>query len=138
MPAQERTKLLVTLGAIETALVIALLVWRNAPIAPWWVIAVVMAIWLASAVALRTHQRTWGKEGRVLDWWSVPHFLGGVLFGLSGIGVTWVIAAAAAWEGIEMVSAVEEYPANRAADIVLALTGWIAANLVAGGPFPLT
>jgi hypothetical protein len=138
MPKQEHTKLLATLGAIETVLVIGLLVWRHALIVPWWVIAIAMAIWIAFSIALRTHQKTWGTEGRVVDWWSVPHFLAGVLFGLFGIGVAWVVAAAAAWEGVELVSAVEEYPTNRAADIALALSGWIVANLVAGGPFPLT
>src|ERR1041385_3486969 len=138
MPLHERTKQLATLGAIETGLVLALLVWRHALIVPWWVLAIAMAVWIAFSIALRTHQTTWGKEGRVLDWWSVPHFLAGVLFGLFGIGVAWVVACAAAWEGVELVSAVEEHPANRAADIALALSGWIAANLVAGGPFSPT
>lgn len=138
MAKHERTKLLATLGAIMTALVLALLWWRHACIVPWWGIAIVMAIWIALSVALRTHQKTWGKEGRVVDWWSVPHFLAGVLFGLFGIGGAWVVAVATIWECVELVSAVDEFPANRAADIALALSGWIVANLVAGGAFPTT
>ena len=69
---------------------------------------------------------------------TVPHARGGVLLGLLGLGVAWVVAIAALWECIEIVSAVDEYPTNRAADILLALTGWIVANLVGGGAFPLT
>jgi len=113
-------------------------VWRHALIVPWWVIAILMAFWMALSAVLRAHPKTWGKEGRVLDWWSVPHFLGGVLFGLFGIGVAWAITIATLWEGVEVVSSVDEHPPNRIADIVLALSGWIVANLVAGGPFPLT
>lgn len=138
MAKQERTTLLTTLGAIFSALVLALVWWRHACIVPWWVIAIVMAIWMAFSVAIRTHQKTWGKEGRVVDWWSVPHGLAGVLFGLFGIGLVWVVAIAAIWECIELVSAVDEYPTNRAADILLALTGWLVANLVGGAAFPLT
>jgi hypothetical protein len=121
-----------------TVIVIGLLWWRHALIVPWWVIAIVMAIWMAFSIALRTHQRTWGQEGRVVDWWSVPHCLAGVLFGLFGIGVAWVVAVAVAWEGVELVSAVDEYKTNRAADIALALSGWIVAMLAAGGAFPTT
>ncbi|HTL33493.1 MAG TPA: hypothetical protein VL326_10225 [Kofleriaceae bacterium] len=121
-----------------TVIVIGLLWWRHAPIVPWWVIAIVMAIWMVFSIALRTHQNTWGKEGRVVDWWSVPHCLAGVLFGLFGVGVAWVVAVAVAWEGVELVSAVDEYKTNRAADIALALSGWIVAMLVAGGAFPTT
>ena len=138
MATRERTKLLTALGAIISVLVIALLWWRHACIVPWWVIAIAMAVWMAFSVALRTHQETWGKEGRVLDWWSVPHFIAGVLFALFGIGVVWVVGVAILWECIEIVSAVDEYPTNRAADILLALSGWIAANLAAGGAFPIT
>ena len=118
-------------------LVIALLAWRHALVVPWWVIGIVMAFWIAFSVALRTHQKTWGIERPVLDWWSVPHFVAGVLFGLFGIGVGWVVGVAAAWEGVELVSAVDEYPMNRAADVALALSGWILANVIGGGPFPI-
>lgn len=138
MAKHERTRLLTALGATLSAAVLALVWWRHACIVRWWAIAIVMAIWAACSVALRTHQKTWGKEGRVLDWWSVPHCLAGVLFGLFGIGVAWVVAVAVIWECIELVSAVDEYPTNRAADILLALTGWAVANLVGGGAFPLS
>jgi hypothetical protein len=137
MTTRERTTLLTMLAAFLSALVLALVWWRHACIVQWWVIAIALAIWAAFGVALRTHQTTWGKEGRVLDWWSVPHFLAGVLFGLFGIGVAWVVAIAIAWEAIEIVSAVDEYPTNRIADILLALTGWIVANVVGGGAFPV-
>jgi hypothetical protein len=129
---------LATLGATETALVVALLVWRHALLVPWWVIAIVMVFWIALSIVLRTHPKTWGKERPVLDWWSVPHFIGGTLFGFFGIGVGWVLAAATVWEGVEIVARTKEYPTNRVADIALALSGWIVAMLVAGGAFPLT
>lgn len=121
-----------------TVLVIALIWWRHALIVPWWVIAIVAAIWMAFNVALRKHPKTWGKELPVLDWWSVPHCLAGVLFGLFGIGVAWVVGAAVAWEGVELASNVDEYKMNRAADIALALSGWILAMLAGGGAFPTT
>jgi hypothetical protein len=129
---------LATLGATEMGLVGALLVWRHALIVPWWVIAIAIAIWMATSAFLRTHAKTWGKERPVVDWWSVPHFLAGVLFGLFGIGVAWVIGAATLWEGVEIVSRTKEYPTNRVADIALALSGWIVAMLAGGGAFPLT
>lgn len=111
--------------------------WRHDLIVAWWLIAIAMALWLALSVFLRMHPRTWGKERPILDWWSVPHFLGGVLFGLFGIGVAWVLGAATLWEGVEIVSHSKEYPTNRVADIALAISGWIVAMLAAGGAFPL-
>ncbi|HUS33362.1 MAG TPA: hypothetical protein VMZ53_32895 [Kofleriaceae bacterium] len=138
MPKQERTTLLGVLSAIMLLLVLGLLYWRHALIVSWWVIAIAIAIWLAFSVALRTHEKTWGKERPVLDWWSVPHFLAGVLFGLFGIGFAWAVSVATAWEGVEIASAVKEYPTNRAADIALAVTGWILAMLLGGGAFPIS
>jgi hypothetical protein len=68
----------------------------------------------------------------------VPHFLGGVILAMFGIGLVWVAALATAWEGVELASRVDEYPTNRVCDIALAIGGWALVNAIAGGGFPLT
>src|SRR4051812_42924950 len=138
MAKQERTKVLATLGAIMTVLVVALIVWRHARIVSWWAIGGVGVVWVVANIVLRLKPKTLGKELPVVDLWSIPHYLTGVLFGLFGIGFGWVLGAAVTWECIEVASAVEEYPTNRVADVLLAIAGWITAMLVGGGAFPMT
>jgi hypothetical protein len=138
MSKHERTRLLQVLSAIFATAVIALLYWRNHRLVNWAWIGGAGMVWGGGGIALRTHEETWGKEFRYLDWWSVPHFLGGVLLAMFGIGVAWVAALAVAWECIELASRVEEYPTNRVCDLALAVGGWAIVNAIAGGGFPLT
>jgi hypothetical protein len=101
----------------------------------WPVIIATVIVWAAVSVVLRVRADTWGKERPVIDWWSVPHFGAGVLLAMFGTGGAIVIGVAALWEGVELVSRVDEYPTNRVADIALAFAGWVSVNLIAGGPF---
>lgn len=103
----------------------------------WWVIAVVAAVWLAMSIALRSRPDDWGREGKYLDPWSIPHFMTGVLFGLLGIGAFWVVAIAITWELVEVFSRIDEHLTNRAVDVVLAGAGWAAITAVLGGTFAL-
>jgi hypothetical protein len=41
------------------------------------------------------------------------------------------------WEVFELVARVDEYPANRVIDVVLACGGWTLANALAGGGFAI-
>ena len=138
MSNREKTTRLHILSAIFSAAVLGLLFWRHALTVHWGFIAGATAVWGGSGVALRTHQDSWGRELRYVDWWSVPHFIGGVLLAMFGIGGVWVFALAAAWECIELATNVEEYVTNRICDILLALAGWAIVNAIAGGGFPLT
>lgn len=138
MAKQERTRLLQVLAPIFASAVIALLVLRSHRVVQWVWIGGASMVWGAGGIALRAHQKTWGRELRYVDWWSVPHFLGGVLLAMFGIGLAWVVAVAAMWECIELAAAVDEYPTNRICDIALAVAGWAVVNAIAGGGFPLT
>jgi hypothetical protein len=88
---------------------------------------------LAFGVFLRTHAHTWGREGKYLDLWSIPHFLVGVLLWLVGLDLVWVTVLAVTWEIIEATSRVHEYPTNRVMDVVLAVAGWTVAAWVSSG-----
>jgi len=69
---------------------------------------------------------------KVIDFWSIPHFLFGTLltfvtiaFHLSVIKMFFVTAfLAIVWEGIEMKWRLSEAPRNGFADILLALVGF--------------
>jgi hypothetical protein len=137
-PSRERTRVLKILASVFAGLVIALLYWRSDRIVSWAWIGGAGAVWGGGGIALRTHTNTWGRERHYLDWWSVPHFLGGVLLAMFGIGLVWVAALATAWECVELASRVDEYPTNRVCDIALAVGGWALVNALVGGGFPLT
>jgi hypothetical protein len=129
---RENTRLLATLGAL-LAIITAIVVWQTHQlIVRPWVIGAVVVPWIASSVALRLNQDTIGFEGRYVDWWSIPHFVGGVLFALFGIRLVFVIAIATVWEVVEICAHTREYPTNRITDIVLAAAGWVTATLLAG------
>ena len=134
-PGDEKTWLLATLAAVIAALT-AIVIWRTHHLlVPWWGIGLVGLPWAGSTVLLRAKQDTLGFEGKYVDWWSIPHFLTGVLFGLFGVPALYVAGIAAAWEYVEYTSETPEYATNRATDIVLAAAGWATANVLAGGAF---
>jgi hypothetical protein len=132
---REKTWLLATLGAVLTVITL-IVIWQTCHllVRPW-VIAAVVVPWIASSLALRLNQDTIGFEGKYVDWWSIPHFGAGVLFGLFGIKLVYVVAIAMVWEIVEVYANTPEYPTNRITDIVLAAAGWATANVLAGASF---
>lgn len=136
-PDRERTRLLAVLTAAIGIASLALIAMRGAPIAPLWMIAVIGVPWLALMLFLRVHRETWGKELRYLDLWSVTHVVAGLLLGILGIGLVWVVLLTVAWELIEVVARVEEYLTNRITDVVVALVAWPVAQAAYAGGFPL-
>ena len=133
----EKTWLLATLGVVIT-LITAIVIWQTHHlIAPTWVVGSVGVVWAGSAALLRAKQATIGFEGKYVDWWSIPHFITGVLFGLLGVRLTYVVGIAVTWEVVEIFADTPEYPTNRATDIVLAVAGWAFAILLAGARFTL-
>jgi len=133
----EKTWLLAALGAVIT-LITAIVIWQTHHlVAPTWVIGSVCVVWAGSAALLRAKQSTIGFEGKYVDWWSIPHFITGVLFGLLGVRLAYVAAIAIAWEIVEIYANTPECPTNRATDVVLAVTGWVVATVLAGASFAL-
>ncbi len=132
---RENKKLLALLGALFAAAVIGLLIVRHRLLVAWPALAVVAVLWAAFSALLRARPKTWGRERPVLDWWSVPHGLSGVILGLFGLGLVPTAIVAIAWEGVEIACHVREYNVNRVTDVILAFAGWILANLVASGAF---
>jgi hypothetical protein len=135
-PTGENTKLLALLATLFGCLVVALVIVRHRLLVRWTVVVVVALAWFTSWLVLRLRRDTWGRERRVVDWWSLPHGLGGVLLGLLGLGGGTVVIVGLAWESVEVASRVKEFTVNRIADVVLGFVGWIVANLVSGGTFP--
>ena len=134
---REKTWLLATLGGL-LAVISAIVIWQTHQlIVPWWGVALVAIPWAGSDVVLRIKQHTLGAERPWFDWWSVPHYFAGVLFGLVGVPLVFVVVIASVWEVIEIFSHTREFSMNRIVDVVLAATGWVTAMLLAGGSFPV-
>lgn len=131
----EKTWLLATLAAVIAIVTIVVIYETHHLLVPWWAIGLTGIPWAGTTVLLRAKQDTLGFEGKYVDWWSIPHFLTGVLFGLFGTPLVYVLGIAAAWEVAEYSSRTAEYPTNRATDIVLAAAGWATANVLGGGAF---
>jgi len=134
---KEKTWLLATLGVVLAA-ISGIVIWQCwHPLAPQWVLGAIAVPWLGFGVLLRVKIETLGREGKYLDWWSVPHFTVGVLFALVGVGLVYVVAIAIVWEIVEVYARTREYQTNRITDVVLAAAGWLVANLLAAGPFAI-
>ncbi len=134
---REKTWLLALLGAV-LAIITAIVIWQHHHlIVRPWVIGAVAVPWIALGVTLRLKQDTLGFEGTYVDWWSVPHFVGGVLLGLLGVPLVYAFAIAIVWELVEILAHAREHPANRVVDVALAVAGWATANVLAGGAFPV-
>jgi hypothetical protein len=135
--AEERTGLLVVLGAI-LAIITAIVIWQTGGLlVEAWVLGAVAVPFAGLSVLLRVKQSSIGFEGKYVDWWSIPHFVVGVLFGLVGMRLGYVVLIASMWEIVELLARTREAPTNRATDIVLAAAGWATANLLADGGFLL-
>ena len=139
MARKRETKwLFIALTVLLMMIVAVIVIARMNRIASWPAIGAVAAPWFALSIVLRARPDDWGHEGKLFDWWSVPHFLTGSLFGLLGIGIGFVIPIAITWELVEVFSRVKEHLPNRIVDVLLAAAGWIAANLVFDGSFPVS
>ncbi len=134
--AEERTRPFVALTALTLAMTIALLVWRTKLIAPVSVIAAIAVPWIAFSIFLRVKRDSWGREGKYLDLWSIPHFIGGMLLACFGIGFWLVLALTSWWECVEALCRVYEHKANRVIDVVLATSAWLLTQGAFGGSFP--
>lgn len=135
---QERNGLFATLGILTALSIVALLFARGHLLVPAWTLLAIGLPWLAFSIYLRLHRDTAGREGRVVDLWSIPHLVGGVLLGLFDIPLLAITALVVGWELIESVSRVFEHFANRVADVALALCGWLLAQLLFAGSWSLT
>jgi hypothetical protein len=125
--SQERNGVLAVLSLLLAVACIAFLGRDLRLVVSPWIFGALLVPAAAFAVLLRTHRDTWGREGRYVDYWSIPHFLVGVFGFLLGVALPVVAAIAVAWELIELAARVREYPANRVTDVVLAVAGWLAA-----------
>ena len=134
---QERNGLFAVLGILTATATAALLFTRGDLLIPTWGLLALGIPWSAFSLYLRLHRDTVGREGPVLDLWSIPHFFGGVLLGLFDVPLLYVTLLVVGWELVEWVSRIFEHLANRIADIVLALAGWVLVQLVFSGSLAL-
>ena len=131
--ARERNGLFALLSVMTLGATLLLLGLRSHLLVPRWVLVAIGVPWIAFSVFLRAHRDTWGREGKLLDLWSIPHAMGGVLLGVFDIGGVWVLALAIWWELVESVSRIFEHATNRVTDVVIAMAGWALAQLVVTG-----
>jgi hypothetical protein len=124
----ERTGLLVALAAVTAAVTVVMFLRAGARplVAPGWLVAIGVP-WIAFSIVLRVRRDDLGREGTVIDLWSVSHVVGGAILALLGLPVAWVAGLAIGWELVEAAARVQEHWANRVFDVVLALAGWAAA-----------
>lgn len=133
----ERTGLFAALILALLAATVALFAWRGDPVAPWRTIALIAAPFVVLGVLLRLRRDTWGRELPYFDLWSFGHIGAGFLLALVGIGLLWVFVLAVAWELIEMVAGIEEYPTNRVSDVIVAIAAWPLGPWLFSGDYPL-
>lgn len=124
----ERTTLFAVLTGLTLAATVALLVCRADLLVSLPALFAIGVPWIALSIYLRLHRDGVGGEGRYLDWWSIPHVIGGVVLGLFDIGLVWVVLLVVWWECVESVSRVYEHVTNRVVDVVIAVTGWALAQ----------
>lgn len=122
----ERTGRLLGLGLLLALACVAWVRHDVAPIVSSWVFVALFVPAAAFTALLRVRPKTWGREGKYLDYWSIPHFLVGVFAYLLGVDLLYVFAVAAVWELIELAADEPEYTTNRLTDVVLAVAGWLA------------
>jgi hypothetical protein len=134
---QERTTLFGVLTGLTLLATVALLVLRAHLLVSTPLLLAIGVPWIAGSIYLRIHRAGVGGEGKYLDWWSVPHIVGGALLGLFDIGLVWVLLLTIWWECVESVSRSFEYFTNRVTDIVIAVVGWSIAQLIVTGGFTL-
>ena len=134
---QERNRLFLALGVLTAITSISLVLTRGTLLVSTPALLAIVIPWIAFSILLRVRRDTLGREGRVLDLWSIPHFIGGGLLGLFDISLLTVAVLVTTWEFIESISKIYEHLANRIADIILALAGWTLVQLAFDGSLSL-
>lgn len=87
---------------------------------------------------MKKQQRLIFDANKLFDWWSVPHFMFGVVICLAAISFSWPIflafimtlILALLWELLEKYVRLSEAPGNGWVDVVLALTGFVITLLL--------
>jgi hypothetical protein len=77
-------------------------------------------------------------SNKLFDWWSVPHFMFGIVTCLAAISFTWPIfltfvgtlILALIWELLEKYFRLSEAPGNGWVDVILALIGFVITLLL--------
>lgn len=133
--SHERNGLFAVLAALTLVATLTLLATRGELLIPRWGLVAIAVPWTAFSIYLRLHRDGVGREGRVLDLWSIPHFVGGVVLGLFDVPLVFITLIVIGWELVESVCCIFEHLPNRIADIVLALAGWTLVQLAFGGSF---
>ncbi len=75
---------------------------------------------------------------KLFDWWSVPHFMFGIVTALAAISFFWpvfytfvgTLVLALLWELLEKYVRLSESPGNGWVDVVLALLGFVITLLL--------
>lgn len=133
----ERTQLLAVLTAITAISIFVLVLVRGRLLVPMWTVVAIAVPWAGFSLWLRIKRQGLGREGYYLDWWSIPHAVGGALLALVHIEGVLVAAIAIGWELIEIGTRVREHPVNRVIDVVLAIAGWAVTTAALGGATPI-
>lgn len=75
---------------------------------------------------------------KLFDWWSVPHFMFGIVIALAAISFSWptfptflgMLVMALLWELLEKYVRLSEAPGNGWVDVVLPLIGFVITYLL--------
>lgn len=75
---------------------------------------------------------------KLFDWWSVPHFMFGIVMALAAISFAWptfltfisMLILALLWELLEKYVRLSEAPGNGWVDVVLPLLGFVITYLL--------
>eukprot|EP00475_Leptophrys_vorax_P006564 TRINITY_DN1407_c0_g1_i1.p1 TRINITY_DN1407_c0_g1~~TRINITY_DN1407_c0_g1_i1.p1 ORF type:complete len:166 (+),score=34.67 TRINITY_DN1407_c0_g1_i1:90-587(+) len=79
-----------------------------------------------------------GVDQRFFDIFNIPHFLFGVVMGMSGLALVFVVGAAIVWELVEITTTgfgENESPINRFGDITMATVAWFLVRGVIAHSF---
>lgn len=82
---------------------------------------------------MKKHRKQIFDANKLFDWWSVPHFMFGIVICLAAISFSWdifvaflaTLLLALLWELLEKYVRLSEAPGNGWVDVVLALIGFV-------------
>lgn len=86
----------------------------------------------------RRKRRALFDPKRLFDWWSVPHFMFGILMALAAISFSWpawytfvaTLVLALLWELLEKYVRLSEAPGNGWVDVVLPLLAFVVTYIL--------
>lgn len=84
---------------------------------------------------MKKHRKRIFDANKLFDWWSVPHFMFGIVTYLAAISFfwnvfyafIWTLVLALFWELLEKYVRLSEAPGNGWVDVILALLGFVSA-----------